>query len=503
LSPAQGSPAQGSTAPSQADERRVLGAVPSGLLIGGTWRPAASGASFPVYDPATEAVVAEVADASAEDGQAALDAAAQAQGSWAATAPRQRGEILRSVYEAMTGRSEDLALLMTLEMGKPLAESRAEVAYAADFFRWFSEEAVRIRGDYRVATSGASRVLVMRQAVGPCLLVTPWNFPAAMAARKVGPALAAGCCVVVKPAQQAPLSTLAVAALFQEAGLPPGVLNVLTTLSAGPVVEPLLADRRLRKLSFTGSTAVGSRLMAASSEQVLRVSLELGGNAPFLVFADADLDSALEGAMLAKMRNIGEACTAANRFYVHSSVAGEFSERLSAAMARLPLGRGTDPDVRVGPLIDEAQRGKVSALVDDAVKRGAKVLCGGGAPERSGFFFEPTVMVDMPGDAAMARSEIFGPVAPIFTFDDDDEAISAANDTPYGLVAYAYTRDLARAMKLAEGLEVGMLGLNRGVVSDPAAPFGGVKASGMGREGGSVGIDEYLEVKYVSIAGEW
>jgi succinate-semialdehyde dehydrogenase/glutarate-semialdehyde dehydrogenase len=403
----------------------------------------------------------------------------------------------------MTSRADDLALLMTIEMGKPVAESKGEVAYAADFFRWFSEEAVRIGGDYKVSTSGANRVLVMRQPVGPCLLITPWNFPAAMAARKIGPAVAAGCTMVLKPAQQTPLSALAMAQIFLEAGLPPGVLNVVTTKSAGPVTGPLLTDGRLRKLSFTGSTEVGSRLMAAASERVLGVSLELGGNAPFLVFADADLEAAVQGALLAKMRNGGEACTAANRFYVHSALAGEFAERLASAMAAMPVGRGTEPDVRVGPLIDATQREKVASLVDEAVSRGAKVLCGGATPQRPGYFYEPTVLVQVPDDAQLAGTEIFGPVAPIFTFDDDDEAVAAANSTEYGLVAYAYTQDLSRALSVAERLEVGMVGLNRGVVSDPAAPFGGVKSSGLGREGGSVGIDEYLEVKYVSIDKTW
>ena len=483
------------------DERRLLEAVPTGLLIGGKWRPATGGRTLGVEDPATGEVVAEVADGRPEDAEAALDAAVGAQAAWAATAPRQRGEFLRQAYETMTARADDLAVLMTIEMGKPVAESRAEVAYAADFFRWFSEEAVRIGGDYKVSTSGANRVLIMRQPVGPSLLITPWNFPAAMAARKVGPALAAGCTVVLKPAQQTPLSSLAMAQIFVEAGLPPGVLNVVTTSTAGAVTGPLLNDSRLRKLSFTGSTEVGSRLMAAASDRVLRVSLELGGNAPFLVFADADLDAAVAGAVLAKMRNGGEACTAANRFYVHSSLAGEFAERLASVMAGLPIGRGTEPGVKWA-LIDADQREKVASLVDEAVSRGAKVLCGGAAPSRAGYFYEPTVLAQVPEDAELTRTEIFGPVAPIFTFDDDDEAIDAANGTEYGLVAYAYTRDLSRALGVAERLEVGMMGLNRGWYR-PAAPFGGVKASGVGREGGSVGIEEYLEVKYISIDKTW
>jgi succinate-semialdehyde dehydrogenase/glutarate-semialdehyde dehydrogenase len=489
--------------PTGANERRVLDAVPTELLIGGKWRPAGGGATLAVDDPATEEVVAEVADGTPDDARDALDAAVSAQAGWAATPPRQRGEVLRRAYELMTARADDLALLMTIEMGKPVAESRAEVAYAADFFRWFSEEAVRISGDYKVSTSGANRVLVMRQPVGPCLLITPWNFPAAMAARKVGPALAAGCTVVLKPAQQTPLSALAMAQIFMEAGLPGGVFNVVTTSSARKVTAPLLSDSRLRKLSFTGSTEVGSQLMAAAADRVLRVSLELGGNAPFLVFGDADLDAAVEGAVVAKMRNGGEACTAANRFYVHASLARVFADRLASAMAALPLGRGTEPGVKVGPLIDATQREKVANLVEDALSKGAKALCGGAAPRRTGYFFQPTVLAQVPEDALLASTEIFGPVAPIFTFDDDDEAVEAANSTEYGLVAYAYTRDLGRALGVAERLDVGMLGLNRGVVSDPAAPFGGVKASGLGREGGSVGIDEYLEIKYVSIDKTW
>jgi succinate-semialdehyde dehydrogenase/glutarate-semialdehyde dehydrogenase len=388
-------------------------------------------------------------------------------------------------------------------MGKPLAESKAEVSYAADFFAWFAEEAVRVDGGYRVAPSGANRALVLRQPVGPCLLITPWNFPAAMAARKIGPAVAAGCTMVLKPAHQTPLSALAMAQILEDAGLPPGVLNVVTTSQAAATTSPLLADGRLRKLSFTGSTEVGRRLLAAASERVLRTSMELGGNAPFLVFADADLDRALEGALLAKMRNGGEACTSANRFYVHSSLHDEFAERLALAMSSLPMGRGTEPGVRAGPLIDASQRAKVAALVDDAVDRGARVLCGGSAPDGPGYFYEPTVLVDVPDDAELCRAEIFGPVAPLFRFGPDDEALAAANRTEYGLVAYAYTNDLSRSFWLAEHLEVGMLGLNRGMVSDPSAPFGGVKESGIGREGGGLGIDEYLEVKYIAIDQTW
>lgn len=489
--------------PSPSQERQALDAVPRELYIGGQWRPAQGGAVLAVEDPATNEVVAEVADAGPDDAQAALDAAAEAGPMWAERPPRERAEVLRQAYELMTARSDELALVMTIEMGKPLAESKSEVAYAADFLRWFSEEAVRVDGGYKVSTSGAARALVMRQPVGPCLLVTPWNFPAAMAARKVGPAIAAGCTMVLKPAQQTPLSALAMARILEEAGLPGGVLNVVTSSSAGRALGPLLSDARLRKLSFTGSTEVGSKLMAQAAQHVLRISLELGGNAPFIVFADADIDAAVEGALMAKMRNIGEACTAANRFYVHESVADEFSSRLASAMAALPLGRGTDPKTKVGPLINAEQRDKVSALVDEALSRGAKALSGAKAPAGNGYFYEPTVLVQVPQEAELSTTEIFGPVAPIFTFEQDDQAIRSANGTEYGLVAYLYTRDLSRALWAAESLEVGMIGLNRGIVSDPSAPFGGVKASGMGREGGDVGIDEYLEVKYVSIDKNW
>lgn len=486
-----------------ADEDRVLSAVAKDLFVGGEWLPARSGRRLAVEDPATGQVVAEVADASPADSTAALDAAVAAQASWAATPPRVRGEILRRAFEVMTERADDLALLMTIEMGKPLAESKGEVAYAADFFRWFSEEAVRVDGGYKVAPSGANRSLVLRQPVGPCLLITPWNFPAAMAARKVGPAVAAGCTMVLKPAQQAPLSALAIAQILAEAGLPPGVLNVVTTSAAGEATAPLLADPRLRKLSFTGSTVVGRHLMAEAAQLGLRVSLELGGNAAFLVFADADLEAAVSGALVAKMRNGGEACTAANRFYVHSSVYDEFASRLATAVRALPVGRGTEAGVRVGPLIDGAQRHKVADLVEESVSRGARALCGGSVLERTGYFYGPTVLVDVPSDAALCQTEIFGPVAPIFSFESDGEALALANGTEHGLVAYAYTRDLGRALWLSEALEVGMLGLNRGIVSDPSAPFGGVKASGVGREGGRVGIDEYLNVKYVAIEQTW
>ncbi|MET0641770.1 MAG: NAD-dependent succinate-semialdehyde dehydrogenase [Jiangellaceae bacterium] len=481
-------------------EQRVVDNVPNGLYIGGEWRDATASATLEVRDPSTAEVICEVADASPDDGAAALAAAADAQPDWAARPPRERGEILRRAFHALLDQQDDLALLMTLEMGKPVAESRTEVAYAAEFLRWFSEEAVRFEGSYRVAPGGGSRVLTMRQPVGPCLLITPWNFPMAMGTRKIGPAIAAGCTMVIKPAAETPLSMLALARVLEETGLPPGVLNVITTSRSGTVMEPLIRDARARKLSFTGSTEVGRRLVEQSAEQLLRVSMELGGNAPFLVFADADLDAAVEGAMSAKMRNIGEACTAANRFLVHESVADDFSRRLADRMGGLRMGRGTDDGVDVGPLITEKARAGVAELVADAIEKGGKVLVGGDIPQGPGWFYPPTVIADVPTEARVCREEIFGPVAPVTSFSTDDEALELANDTEFGLIAYAYTRDLDRALAVAEGLESGMVGLNAGVISNPAAPFGGVKASGFGREGGREGIEEYLEVKYVGIA---
>jgi succinate-semialdehyde dehydrogenase/glutarate-semialdehyde dehydrogenase len=483
-----------------ADEARVLSKVPTGLFIGGTWRPASRGAVLTVEDPSTEEALVEVADAGEDDALAALAAAHEAQAGWAATAPRERGEILRLGYELITARADDLALLMTLEMGKAVAESRAEIAYAAEFFRWFSEESVRISGRYSTAPNGATRLLTMKQPVGPCLFITPWNFPMAMGTRKIGPAIAAGCTMVVKPASQTPLSMLALADLLSEAGLPAGVLNIVTTSRSGEVIAPVIADSRLRKLSFTGSTPVGQRLVAQSAEQLLRVSMELGGNAPFIVFSDADLDAAVDGAMLAKMRNVGEACTAANRFLVHASVADEFAERLAGRMGALRVGRGTEPGIEVGPLVDAASREKVEELVDDAVGRGARVRVGAERVGERGYFYAPTVLSDVAAGSRLLEEEIFGPVAPISTFETDDEALAMANDTRFGLVAYAFTRDLRRALRVSEGLETGMVGINQGIVSNPAAPFGGVKHSGYGREGGAEGIEEYLEVKYVGIA---
>ncbi|GGM18471.1 NAD-dependent succinate-semialdehyde dehydrogenase [Nakamurella endophytica] len=476
----------------------VLASVPSGLFIGGRW--SAGRGDLPVEDPATGSVLTSVTDAGPEDGLRALDAAVAAQPAWAATEPRARAEMLRRAFELLVARTEEFALLMTLEMGKPLAEARGEVAYGAEFFRWFSEEAVRVRGSWSVAPSGGTRLLTMKQPVGPVYAITPWNFPLAMGTRKIGPALAAGCTVVMKPAAQTPLTMLALAQVLAEAGVPDGVINVVTTTRSGEVSAPIIADPRLRKLTFTGSTAVGRTLIGQSAQQVLRTSMELGGNAPFLVFADADLDRAVDGAMLAKMRNIGEACTAANRFLVHESLAPEFSRRLAERMQALHVGPGIEEGVQVGPLVDAGAVRKVSELVDDAVQSGARVVTGGTPVDGSGHFYAPTVLTDVPPTADMFGEEIFGPVAPITTFASDDEAVLLANDTEYGLVSYLFTRDLSRALTVSEALQTGMVGVNQGIVSNPAAPFGGVKASGLGREGGAEGIDEYLETKYVGIS---
>ena len=480
-------------------EARVLDAVETRLFVGGAWREAGGGGTLPVEDPATGATIAEVADATVADADAALAAADAAFAGWRATAPRERADVLRRAYELTIARADELALLMTLEMGKPLHEARGEVVYAANFLRWYSEEAVRINGRYTRNESGDGRVLTLRQPIGPCMFVTPWNFPLAMGTRKVAPALAAGCTCVVKPAKQTPLSMLAFAQILEQAGVPGGVVNVITTRSSGAVVAPLIDDPRTRKLSFTGSTEVGKELIRQSAGQVLKVSMELGGNAPFLVFADADLDAAVDGALLAKMRNGGEACTSANRFHVQEPVAAEFAERLAARIRALRVGRGTEPGVDVGPLIDDTQRGKVAELVDDATGRGARVLCGGERLDGAGYFYAPTVLADVPEDAALLREEIFGPVAPIATFATDDEAIARANATEYGLVAYLYTQDVRRAFGAIEALETGMIGFNQGIVSNAGAPFGGVKQSGFGREGGPEGLEEYLETKYVAM----
>ena len=481
-------------------ERNLLDQVPTDLFVAGEWRPARSGNRFDVIDPATSERLAAVADGAREDALDALGAAAAAQASWTRVAPRLRGEILRRAFELMVARIDDLALLITLENGKTLAESRAEVSYAAEFFRWFSEEAVRIDGRYSVAPAGGSRLLVLKQPVGPCLLVTPWNFPAAMITRKVGAALAAGCTMVVKPAKDTPLTALLLASLLAEAGVPAGVVNVVTSSRPGEVVTPLLADLRLRKLSFTGSTEVGRVLLRGAADQVLRTSMELGGNAPFIVFEDADLDAAVEGAMVAKMRNAGEACTSANRFYVAAPVVEEFGRRMTERMGSLRVGRGTDPATQLGPLINQAGIAKVEELVLDMVTRGGRVLVGGRRIDGPGFFYPPTVVTHVSPESRVMGEEIFGPVAPIVSFDSEEEALRLANATEFGLVAYVYTRDLARALRVSEALESGMVGLNTGLVSNPAAPFGGVKQSGIGREGGQEGIEEYLEIKYVAVA---
>jgi succinate-semialdehyde dehydrogenase/glutarate-semialdehyde dehydrogenase len=479
-------------------EQQLVEQVPKQLYIGGQWRDGAKG-TLPVEDPSTAEVLCQVADASVQDAQAALDAAVDAGPEFAAMAPRDRGEILRRAFELIIERKQDLATLMTLEMGKTVKESLAEIAYAAEFFRWFSEEAVRIDGRYAVAANGAGRVLTMKQPVGPCLMITPWNFPLAMGTRKIGPAVAAGCTMVVKPAQQTPLSMLMLASILEEAGLPGGVLNLITASSSGETAGPLIADPRLRKLSFTGSTEVGRKLMSQASETLLRLSMELGGNAPFLVFDDADVDAAVEGAMIAKMRNIGEACTSANRFHIAGSIIDEFASKLAAKMGALKLGRGVQDDTDVGPLIDDNQRTKVSDLVQDAIGRGAHAVVGGQAREGAGYFYNPTVLTEIPDDAELLQEEIFGPVAPVKGFTDEDEAIAAANNTEYGLVAYVFTRDLKRALRVCERLQTGMIGLNQGMVSNAQAPFGGVKQSGFGREGGYEGIEEYLETKYVAV----
>ena len=480
------------------EEQRVLHQVPKQLYIAGEWRDGSKG-TIPVEDPSTGETLVEVADASVDDAKAALEAAVDAGPEWAGHPPRERGEVLRRAFDTIIARTDELALLMTLEMGKPLKESKAEIAYAAEFLRWFSEQAVRIDGRYAVAPNGQGRLLTMKQPVGTCLLITPWNFPLAMGTRKIGPAIAAGCTMVVKPAQQTPLSMLMLAKILEESGLPKGVLNLITASSASESTGPLISDPRLRKLSFTGSTEVGRKLMEQASENLLRLSMELGGNAPFIVFEDADIDDAVQGALTAKMRNIGEACTAANRFHVADAVADQFAEKLAAKMGAMKVGRGTEDGVEVGPLIDEKQREKVSELVDDAVAKGARTLVGGHSRDGAGYFYDPTVLADVPAGAELMKEEIFGPVAPVRGFADEDEAIAAANDTEFGLVAYVYTSNLKRALRVIERLETGMVGLNQGIVSNPAAPFGGIKQSGFGREGGPEGIEEYLETKYVAV----
>lgn len=479
-------------------ETALLEKLPRGLFIGGEWVDGSRG-TFPVHDPATGDVLVEIADASPEDGIRALDAAVAAQDDWAATPPRTRSDILRRAFDLLMERADEFALLMTLEMGKPLAEARGEVTYGGEFLRWFSEEAVRIAGRYGQNPEGTGRMVISQRPVGPCFFITPWNFPLAMATRKIAPALAAGCTVVVKPAELTPLTTLAFVQLLVEAGLPAGVVNVVTTTTSGAVSGPIIADPRLRKLSFTGSTPVGKKLIAQAAEGVLRVSMELGGNAPFVVFDDADLDKAVDGAMAAKFRNIGQACTAANRFIVHRDVAEEFADRVSAKVREMSIGRGTEEGVQIGPLIDRKAVESTAALVKDAVDRGATVRAGGSAIDGPGTFFEPTVITEVAAGSDILREEIFGPVLAIATFADEDEAVRLANDTEYGLVSYVFTGDLQRGLRMIDRLETGMMGLNVGVVSNAAAPFGGVKQSGVGREGGLEGIHEYLSTKYTLI----
>jgi succinate-semialdehyde dehydrogenase/glutarate-semialdehyde dehydrogenase len=476
----------------------LSGPVPTDLLIGGTWVAGSEGARFDVIDPADGKSLGTVADATAADVTAAIGAASDVLPEFAAMPPRQRAEILRTAFEVMTERLDDIAVLMVRENGKALSDARAEASYAAEFFRWYAEEAVRIDGNYTTAPAGANKMLVTRQPVGVALLITPWNFPAAMATRKWGPAIAAGCPTILKPAAETPLTALLIGQILMEAGLPEGALNILPTRKAAPISETALADPRVRKLSFTGSTEVGRGLLKLAADNVVNTSMELGGNAPFLVFADADLEAAVEGAMLAKMRNGGEACTAANRFYVEESVAERFAEKLAAAMSAMTMGRGDDDGVQLGPLVNEATVDKVDRLVRGAVAGGARALVGGQRPDGDGFFYPATVLVDVAEDSDCLTEEIFGPVAPIVTFSSEDEAVRKANDTPFGLVSYLYTGDLGRGLRVSERLESGMVGINRGVVSDPAAPFGGMKQSGIGREGAHDGLLEFLETKYVA-----
>jgi succinate-semialdehyde dehydrogenase/glutarate-semialdehyde dehydrogenase len=482
------------------DAARLVASIPTKLHIGGEWRESSNGATFQVENPATGAVLTSISSATSADAEAALAAASSAQAGWARTAPRERGEILRRAFEITIDRKADFAALITLEMGKPYAQALGEVVYGAEFLRWFSEEAVRTFGRYSTAPDGNSRLLVTKKPVGPCLLITPWNFPLAMATRKIAPAVAAGCTMLFKPAELTPLTSALFTQVMVEAGLPEGVLNFLPTNNPEELTSECIADPRLRKISFTGSTAVGRMLLAKASKTVLRTSMELGGNAPFIVFEDADIDAAVEGAMAAKMRNMGEACTAANRFYVHRDVADSFSNRFATRMREEKVGSGLQDDVTVGPLIDARSRDKIHALVSDAVSQGAKLVAGGSITEGNGYFYPPTVMVDVSPKARMLTEEIFGPVAPISVFETEDEAVAMANNTEYGLAAYVYTKDLNRGLRIGEMLETGMLGLNTGVISNPAAPFGGVKQSGLGREGGLEGIEEYLSTQYIGIA---
>ena len=479
------------------DIQRLLSSVPTGLWIGGEERPGSS--TFDVLNPATDEVLTTVGNATATDAIEAMDAACAVQADWAATPARERGEILRAVFEMIIDRADDVATLMTLEMGKVVAESMGEVKYGAEFFRWFAEEAVRIHGRYTPSPAGTGRIVVTKQPLGPCYAITPWNFPLAMGTRKIGPALAAGCTMIVKPAQETPLTMLLLAKLMAEAGLPKGVLSVLPSNKPREVTTALIEDGRLRKLTFTGSTGVGKALVKQSADALLRTSMELGGNAPFVVFDDADVDAAVEGAMLAKMRNGGEACTAANRFYVANSLLDDFTDKFVKRMGELTLGNGLDPSTKLGPLINPNQLKTVQELVDDAVEKGATVATGGQAPGGPGNFYPATVLTGVPLNARILKEEVFGPVAPIVGFDTEQQGIAAANDTEYGLAAYIFTQSLDRALRVAESIEAGMVGVNRGVISDPAAPFGGVKESGFGREGGFEGIEEYLDVKYIAL----
>ncbi len=473
--------------------------VPRQLLIAGNWQDASSGGTVEVINPSDASAITGIADADVEDGLAAVDAAAAALPEWAATPPRRRAEILRRCFELMTERSEQIAHLISLENGKALADARGEVAYAAEFFRWYAEEAVRIIGDVSVSPSGSNRILVQHMPIGVCVLITPWNFPAAMATRKLAPALAAGCTAVLKPATLTPLTTLAIAQLMIDAGVPAGVVNVITTSKTSDVMTPILADPRVRKLSFTGSTSVGRHLLRQAADNVLKCSMELGGNAPFLVFDDADLDLALDGAMIAKMRNGGQACTAANRIYVQRGIHDEFARRLAERMGAMRVGPGTDADTEVGPLVDEASVRKVDSLVRDAVSQGARLLAGGKAIDGAGYYYPPTVVTNVPLHARMVSEEIFGPVASVIPFDTEEEVIAAANDSEYGLAAYVFTEDLRRGLRVSERIESGMVALNRGLVSDPAAPFGGVKQSGLGREGAHQGLLDFTETKYIAL----
>ena len=473
--------------------------VPRRLLIAGQWQDAAGGQTFSVINPSDASVITNIADADVEDGLTAVDAAAAAFPAWAATPTRKRAEILSRCFELMTERSEQIAHLISLENGKALPDARGEVAYAAEFFRWYAEEAVRIIGEVSTSPSGANRILVQHQPIGVCILITPWNFPAAMATRKLAPALAAGCTTVLKPAGLTPLTSLAIAQLMMDAGVPAGVVNVITTSKTNDVMTPMLADPRVRKLSFTGSTGVGRHLLRLAADNVLKCSMELGGNAPFLVFNDADLDKSIEGVLVAKMRNGGQACTAANRIYVQRGIQAEFSSRLARRMSALTVGPGTEPATEVGPLVDEASVNKVHALVQDALDQGARLLTGGKLPDGAGYYYPPTVVTNVPFHARMVNEEIFGPVASVIVFDDEDEVIAAANDTEYGLAAYVFTEDLRRGLRVAERLESGMVALNRGLVSDPAAPFGGVKQSGLGREGAHQGLLDFTETKYIAV----